>query len=401
MRLARPTGGGLDAVLKFRSVTPESERGQRFRNEALQMRELSRAGTKGVLPILDVEPGEDPSWYVMPKAEMLQVVVDQAGTLQEIVNWVLTLARTLSRLAEQDIYHRDVKPDNLFWYDDGPVFADFGIAYWGEPGVTVGAQKFGPQWFIAPEMRSKNPTDPGRQADVYSLAQTLIVFVRPADKFPPPGTFRAGTNEYDLNVDWQGDHDAMDTLEHVLEAATRYSVRDRLVMADFAEELELWLASADVDITRNTGFRSGWGPDDDLVRDEKETRRILLRGLGRLEAADKAFKESSEVRYGDSERLRWLGDYDLPVTPDGESAIDGHLTSVAWDRPGGRRILLGAAFFGREVSFMSEIQRLVGNNWQLERSWPDTDWGRTRLPSAKHLFHQLVDGVVAYLCPPT
>ncbi|MFJ1562587.1 protein kinase domain-containing protein [Streptomyces mirabilis] len=391
----RSTGEG--AILKYRSSSPDKPRGQRFHSEALQMRQLTGEGVARILPVLDIAAGDEPTWYVMPKAQLLQSVFVETTTLQQIVEHVQRLAQALCELAGRGIYHRDIKPDNLFWYDDGPVLADFGIAYWGEAGATVVGEKLGPLWFMAPEMRSMSEREEGRQADVYSLTQTLSAFIHPLGTLPLPGTFRAGAMDYDLNRGWKGDHDALDALEHVLEAATRNDPADRLTIDGLAEELDLWLRSAQVPVVKNTGFRSGWGPQDDHVRDEVEIRRIMRRATRKIAAALGDVANHQEHNARDSEMPRWLGTYRWSQNSEDGFEPDGTLTFSAGHVDDSHRVVLGAVYWGREVSFIAETQRTEAGDWHLECSWPETDWARVRLPSASHALETLAERVVQSL----
>ncbi|WP_405558607.1 protein kinase domain-containing protein [Streptomyces sp. NBC_01171] len=318
----------------------------------------------------------------------------ETTTLQQIVGHMQALAQALSELADQGIYHRDIKPDNLFWHDEGPVLADFGIAYWGEAGATVVGEKLGPLWFMAPEMRSMSEREEGRQADVYSLAQTLSAFIHPLGVLPLPGTFRAGATGYDLNRGWKGDHDALDALEHVLEAATRNDPVERLTIDALAEELDLWLRSAHVPVVRNTGLRTGWGPQDDHVRDQAEVRRIMRRAARKVAAAlgDPASAYEHDAR--DEDVPHWLGSYKWPQNSEDGFEPDGTLTFSVKHPDGLRRIVMGAVYWGREVAFVAEIQRVQAGDWELESNWSETDWARIRLPSASHALGTLADRVV-------
>ncbi|MEU3862646.1 protein kinase [Streptomyces sp. NPDC028722] len=394
VRRVRRRATGEEAVLKYRSHAPDKPRGQRFHSEALQMRQLTHEGVARILPVLDIADGDEPTWYVMPKAQLLQSVFVETTTLQQIVGHLQALAQALSELAGRGIYHRDIKPDNLFWYDEGPVLADFGIAYWGEAGATVVGEKLGPLWFMAPEMRSMSQREEGRQADVYSLAQTLSAFIHPLGVLPLPGTFRAGAEDYDLNRRWKGDHDALDALEHVLEAATRNDPVERLTIDALAEELDLWLRSAQVPVVRNTGFRSGWGPQDDHVRDQAEIRRIMRKAARKVAAAlgDPASAQEHDAR--DEEVPHWLATYKWPQNSEDGFEPDGTLTFSVGYPDGLRRVVLGAVYWGREVAFIAEIQRAQAGGWELESNWPETDWGRVRLPSASHALGTLADQVV-------
>nr|WP_285555157.1 protein kinase [Streptomyces hygroscopicus] len=395
VRRVRRGSTGEEAVLKYRSPkNPDHPRAERFHNEALQMRRLTSEGVARILPVLDIAVGDEPTWYVMPKARLLQSVFGETTTLQQIVGHVQALAQSLYELAGRGIYHRDIKPENLFWYDDGPVLADFGIAYWGEAGATQVGEKLGPLWFMAPEMRSMSEREEGRQADVYSLAQTLSAFIHPLGTLPLPGTFRAGAVDYDLNRGWKGDHDALDALEHVLEAATRNDPADRLTIDGLAEELDLWLRSAQTPLVKNTGFRSGWDPQDDHVRDKAEIRRIMRRATRKIAAALGDVAGHQEHNARDSEIPRWLGTYSWPRNSEDGSEPDGSLTFSAGLADDSYRVVLGAVYWGREVSFIAETQRAEAGDWHLERSWPETDWARVRLPSASHALETLVEQVV-------
>ncbi|TPQ21983.1 hypothetical protein FGD71_012200 [Streptomyces sporangiiformans] len=81
-----------------------------------------------------------------------------------------TLAGVLADLAEEGTLHGDIKPDNPFWYNDGPVLGDFGIAASADarPGQIRVGGKLGTANFIAPEMRERRS---GAKADVYLLSR--------------------------------------------------------------------------------------------------------------------------------------------------------------------------------------------------------------------------------------
>lgn len=220
---------------------------QRFYDEAVNMHRLN--GTRGVLPVWDIDetrPNE-PRWYAMPRAELLGNALGDYSTLRDVICHIAFLADVLARLAEEDTYHRDIKPDNLFWWEGSPVLADFGIAAWGpyfstaatvrQASATRKTEKLGPANFIAPEMRYNRPADRGKHADVYSLAKTLFVLALPSrGPYPPDGTHRADAEEFSL---WEtgGDMHSLTALRHVLEAATEFESQRRLSMSDFRDEL--------------------------------------------------------------------------------------------------------------------------------------------------------------------
>ncbi|WP_425296092.1 phosphotransferase [Nocardia cyriacigeorgica] len=101
-------------------------------------RGLAFAGRSvGVLPILAFDDTPEPGWFVMPPAEPLANRLADAD-FEVTVEVFAQLAEILSHLSNCDepVFHRDIKPDNLFWYADGPVFGDFGIARWHDLSVS-------------------------------------------------------------------------------------------------------------------------------------------------------------------------------------------------------------------------------------------------------------------------
>ncbi|GAA3145581.1 hypothetical protein GCM10020255_024640 [Rhodococcus baikonurensis] len=146
------------------------------------MQRLSGADTSGVLPLIDSCQTEDELWYVMPHADMLADELEGAD-FNVVVREFATLADTLARLAADSnpVFHRDIKPDNIFWHDGGPVLADFGIAAWAESewNVTADGDKLGPMYFLAPEARYVREGLDWSKADIYSLAMTFWSIAAP------------------------------------------------------------------------------------------------------------------------------------------------------------------------------------------------------------------------------
>jgi serine/threonine protein kinase len=112
----------------------------------------------------------------MPVATPLTEVLEKETELAIVVDAVATFAETLIDLAGKGISHRDIKPGNLFRFQDKWVIGDFGIADYPEKeALTEQGKKLGPLHFMAPEMLENPDTADGNLADVYSLAKTLWV----------------------------------------------------------------------------------------------------------------------------------------------------------------------------------------------------------------------------------
>lgn len=417
VRRATEASSGREGVLKHMSDPPvpgesyvdkgRRVRRRRFYDEALFMQQVN--GSPGILPIWDIDDthGTTPRWYAMPRARLLADIFDDTSTVLDVVTHTAALARTLAVLAEKGIYHRDIKPDNLFWYDGMPVLADFGIAAFAHlpAGLTRVGERVGPANFMAPEMRSAGGKDRGERADVYSLAKTLFVWAHPRrGPYPPEGTHRVDAEEFSLSS--LGGGNAMLALGHVLEAATQHRTHGRLTMADFHAELVAWL---DRHTARTAGFTpfgrrslGGWGPDlrDRYRRDVEATRAMMLPCISRIAEAltgdPSAWSEGIDHDNGD----RTLGEYDWIDNCEDGFVPDGGFIWTATHLHDGRRIVLDALLDNDSACFLAEAQR-SGPPWALEQQWGHTPWHRARMPRTADQVQQLTDAVVTWISHPS
>jgi serine/threonine protein kinase len=91
-----------------------------------------------------------------------------------------SIADVLSYVHGEDIVHRDVKPDNVLFDDEGECYlADFGIA--GPSGVRSRAVR-GTTGYLAPEQVSGDEVGPA--TDVYALGLVLLECLTGEVEFP-------------------------------------------------------------------------------------------------------------------------------------------------------------------------------------------------------------------------
>lgn len=237
---ATDIGGAPVAIkqLKVRRVDREPYR--RFRDEVA----FHKTGPhRGVLPLLDADVPEhptsaNPAWLAMPIAKTVRATLGSEPTLDQIVDAVQVYAATLAGLAEKCVYHRDLKPDNLFWLDDQWLVGDFGLVTWpGKQALTEPGQKLGPAHFVAPEMVENPGEADAGPADVWSLAKVLWVLAS-GQNYPPPGQLRIGEEATLLRS--YNSHPRAAGLEGILEQATGLAASTRPTMRAFAMELETW-----------------------------------------------------------------------------------------------------------------------------------------------------------------
>jgi serine/threonine protein kinase len=153
----------------------------RFLQEA---RALAKLSHPHIVPILDVDLEGNLPFTVMPFL--------RGGTLQdrrfstvlaEAVNWLPSIATALDYVHSQGIIHRDVKPANILFDEQGRAYlSDFGIAKEArdgkssQPSLTSTGMVLGTPQYMAPELMlpelTTRPLD-GR-ADQYALAVMIF-----------------------------------------------------------------------------------------------------------------------------------------------------------------------------------------------------------------------------------
>ncbi len=146
----------------------------RFLNEAEVAGQLRHPG---IIRILDVgQEGED-VWFAMPRLRTsLDARLEETPTLpeDEVVRTSRGIARALAFAHDTGVIHRDVKPQNVLFDDDGTaILTDFGIArvVAGYVSTTGKQLVLGTPHYISPEQARGMPLD-GR-TDIYALGVTM------------------------------------------------------------------------------------------------------------------------------------------------------------------------------------------------------------------------------------
>jgi len=234
---------GSDEVAIKVSKANGGEPLRRFRDEYTLMSCLNaRKGTMRLIEgdIPDKVSQYNPAWFAMPVATALTTKLGEEYPLKMLVEAIFEYANTLSDLHRENIFHRDLKPENLFWKDDeGWIIGDFGLADYPdkESNDTTNLKKFGPLFYLAPEMYNMARDSSGGPADVYSLAKILWQ-MGAFQRYPMPGVLDRRIESLRLST-WVG-KDAL-LLDSVLERATLHDPSDRITMAQMALELKAWL----------------------------------------------------------------------------------------------------------------------------------------------------------------
>jgi len=170
---------GTQAVIKFIPKAPGALRELLFE---------SLSDHPNIMPVVD--SGEVGEYYVlvMPRAEksLRQHLGESGGKLpaHESLDILSDVARALAGL-QQDVVHRDVKPENILLYQGHWCLADFGIARYAEATTAPDTHKYAfSAPYAAPEQWRAEHATPS--ADIYALGVTSFELLQGYRPFPGP-----------------------------------------------------------------------------------------------------------------------------------------------------------------------------------------------------------------------
>jgi len=171
--LANDRGLGRDVAIKVLNADVSSAVGmERFTHE---IRLTARLVHPNIVPLFDSGEAAGRLYYVMPHidGESLRTVLERSGSLPlpQALRIVSDVSEALAYAHALGTVHRDVKPENIFWYRGRALLADFGVALGAERGnqrVTQAGLVVGSPRYLSPEQAEGLLEVDGR-ADLYSL----------------------------------------------------------------------------------------------------------------------------------------------------------------------------------------------------------------------------------------
>ena len=144
----------------------------RFQREA---QIVARLEHPAIVPVYDFGEFDDQPFLVMrymAGGSLRGRLADKPLPVTEVAGLYNRLAAGLDKAHRQSVIHRDIKPDNVLFDDEGlPYLADFGIARLAEASQTMTVA--GTPTYMSPEQVHGKQTLDGR-ADIYALGVMLF-----------------------------------------------------------------------------------------------------------------------------------------------------------------------------------------------------------------------------------
>ena len=173
-------------------LAKDAEMMERFRREARAASELVHPN---IVPIIDAGDAEGVSWTVMPYlagGSMADRIAQGAMPPTDVAAAVAQAASALDYAHRRGVVHRDMKPDNIMFDEDGhALVTDFGIAEARSQGrLTASGRAMGTPHYMSPEQAMGKLVD-GR-SDVYALGIVMYEGLVAAPPFDGPDAFAVG-----------------------------------------------------------------------------------------------------------------------------------------------------------------------------------------------------------------
>lgn len=235
-----------------KSGSKSEEKISRFKGEVSIM--LNNCGQiDGILPVLNYcfAPYW---WYAMPIATpIMQHIKKTNAKTEDIVKGCIQLCETLEFLHSKGVSHRDIKPDNIYFFKERFTLGDFGLVDYPDKttNFTERSHQIGAKFTRAPEMERQPDIADGKKADVYSLAKTLWMLLT-KDEFGFEGRYDFLDEEHSLATFESLRTEYLVEIHELLKDFTQNAPDDRPTITTFKDKLNDWLVSNSSELLRQT-----------------------------------------------------------------------------------------------------------------------------------------------------
>jgi len=174
--LAETEDGQERIALKVLRHVPDADGGRLFERFLQEYEVIARVQHANVVRIFDLGVADDLAYLAMEylSAGSLAERLKQALAPDRAAEYTRQVASALAAIHAAGILHRDLKPGNIMFRDDGSLaLIDFGLAKQMRlhAAITGTGQIFGTPYYMSPEQGHAEPTD--ERSDLYSLGCIL------------------------------------------------------------------------------------------------------------------------------------------------------------------------------------------------------------------------------------
>lgn len=211
----------------------KSERYERFKREIKTTVKLQDE-VDGIMKIIDFYctdeiPNDKDVWYVMYKAEKFnKFFQDNNLMLKEKMNCILRFGTIIEALHSRGYSHRDIKTDNLLFYNNELMLSDFGLIFnIVEKRITQEGERVGPYYIGPPELECEdiNIRD-FRPADIYLFAKVIWEILK-EDYIGFRGQYKRDNKQFYLNPE-EFRVVTFEPIHELLEKATEFRADKRI-----------------------------------------------------------------------------------------------------------------------------------------------------------------------------
>lgn len=244
---------GEEYALKILDDKKDKIKTARFIDEIKVMKD--NMDIPGVLPI--IESNIEEFWYIMPVAKpIMEHLKECKNQIKEVKYAIEQLTETLVKMQERKIAHRDIKPGNLYYYENRYCFGDFGLVDFPEhaKNITDDRRNIGAKFTIAPEMMRYPSVADGLKADIYSMAKAIWMLLT-KDELGFEGVYNYLDTSHGLRYREELMHEHLAELEQLLHEATSNAPDDRPTGKQFQLAIQKWLA---ISAEEESAQKSDW-----------------------------------------------------------------------------------------------------------------------------------------------
>lgn len=170
--LGRERTSGRVLVLKVLRQVPDAGTDKHFDRFLQEYELIARIDHPNVVRIFDLGIADDHAYIAMEycsRGSLKRRIIEGMSSEQAFA-WMRVMAGALGALHAVAIYHRDLKPTNIMFREDGDlVLIDFGLAKQAhfKAGITGTGAIFGTPYYMSPEQGNSSLVD--QRSDIYSL----------------------------------------------------------------------------------------------------------------------------------------------------------------------------------------------------------------------------------------